>query len=342
MFCVVERVGAGLEDVGELAFVDEDRHLALAHHELGAVLDLVLVALEAVGQRVVRCRRATRRCRPVRASACPRGPFRLLRYWGRFTDGRQHPRVTFRGLDADSLTLDALRLNVGFHMTITLSALHIYPVKGLGGIALEEARVHGPRHSRTTVAGWWSIPTACSRSAIIPRMATVWTDLADGMLMLSAPDDDGVEVSVEPRARAGDEGAGVDAASSMRCPLRARPTSGSRTTSRRPAAWCTCPTIHVRHSNDKYAGQGKRVGFADGYAYLVIANMRRSRTLNARLAAKRHPALPMNRFRPNLVVSGPSPTRRIASDEIRVGDAVLPRREALRPLPGHDDGPGHR
>jgi hypothetical protein len=48
-----ELVRAGLVDVGELALVDEGGHLALAHDELRAVLDLVLVALEAVGERVV-------------------------------------------------------------------------------------------------------------------------------------------------------------------------------------------------------------------------------------------------------------------------------------------------
>jgi hypothetical protein len=49
----LERVGPGPEDVGELAFVHEGRHLALAHDELRAVLDLVLVALEAIGERLV-------------------------------------------------------------------------------------------------------------------------------------------------------------------------------------------------------------------------------------------------------------------------------------------------
>jgi hypothetical protein len=41
---------AGLELVGELTAVDEDRLLALAHDELGAVLDLVVVAGEPPGQ----------------------------------------------------------------------------------------------------------------------------------------------------------------------------------------------------------------------------------------------------------------------------------------------------
>jgi hypothetical protein len=48
-----ELVHAGAEDVGHLAFVDEHRHLALAHGERGAVLDLVAGHREAPGQRAV-------------------------------------------------------------------------------------------------------------------------------------------------------------------------------------------------------------------------------------------------------------------------------------------------
>ena len=42
----LQRVGAGREDVGDLPLVDEDGGLRLAHDELGAHLDLVLVARE--------------------------------------------------------------------------------------------------------------------------------------------------------------------------------------------------------------------------------------------------------------------------------------------------------
>ena len=48
----LEEVETRHEDVGELALVDEDRGLPLAHGQLGAVLDLVAVALEAPDHRV--------------------------------------------------------------------------------------------------------------------------------------------------------------------------------------------------------------------------------------------------------------------------------------------------
>jgi hypothetical protein len=61
-FSKVERIGqvgdfqlihAGLEDVGQTAFVDEDRYLRFTHRQLGAVFDLVAVALEAMDHGVV-------------------------------------------------------------------------------------------------------------------------------------------------------------------------------------------------------------------------------------------------------------------------------------------------
>ena len=73
-------------------------------------------------------------------------------------------------------------------MTATISSLHVYPVKGLKGIDLAEARAteRGLEHDRR----WMVIDpqgeflTQRSR----PRMATVWTDLLPGALELSAPD----------------------------------------------------------------------------------------------------------------------------------------------------------
>src|ERR1700692_623667 len=83
-------------------------------------------------------------------------------------------------------------------MGITLTAINFYPVKGLKGIPLEQAHCtdRGIAHDRR-----WMVVDAegifiSQRSH--PRMATVWTDLSDGMLVLSAPDEDSVEIPLEP------------------------------------------------------------------------------------------------------------------------------------------------
>ncbi|HSS27492.1 MAG TPA: MOSC domain-containing protein [Usitatibacter sp.] len=45
--------------------------------------------------------------------------------------------------------------------------------------------------------------------------------------------------------------------------------------------------------------------------------------LNGRLAAKAHPALPMNRFRPNLVVAGSAPYAEDGWGTLRIGEAAF-------------------
>jgi uncharacterized protein YcbX len=59
------------------------------------------------------------------------------------------------------------------------------------------------------------------------------------------------------------------------------------------------PDSTRRESNAKYAGPGRLVGYADGYAHLVISEASVA-ALNARLG---HP-VPIDRFRPNLVLAG--------------------------------------
>jgi uncharacterized protein len=57
-----------------------------------------------------------------------------------------------------------------------------------------------------------------------------------------------------------------------------------------------------RITNPKYAPEGQRVSFADGYPFLIIGQSTLEE-LNSRLATP----LPMNRFRPNFVFSGGTP-----------------------------------
>ena len=72
-----------------------------------------------------------------------------------------------------------------------------------------------------------------------------------------------------------------------------------------------------------FAGDsGAHTLFADGYPVLVIGEASLA-DLNTRLAARSHPALPMNRFRPNLVLRGLPPFAEDHLDTIVAGDAVL-------------------
>jgi uncharacterized protein YcbX len=78
-----------------------------------------------------------------------------------------------------------------------------------------------------------------------------------------------------------------------------------------------------RPCNPEYAGDsGAHTMFADGYPVLVIGAASLA-DLNARLAARGSPALPMNRFRPNLVLDGIDAFAEDHIDTITAGSVVL-------------------
>ena len=81
----------------------------------------------------------------------------------------------------------------------------------------------------------------------------------------------------------------------------------------RPATWFStvlgspCELVYmpdetIRPADPAYAPEGSRVSFADGFPFLIISEGSLA-DLNARLPAP----LPMNRFRPNLVIAGGPP-----------------------------------
>jgi uncharacterized protein YcbX len=79
----------------------------------------------------------------------------------------------------------------------------------------------------------------------------------------------------------------------------------------------------ARHCNRDFVGSsGAHTYFADGYPVLVTGAAS-LRDLNDRLRARGEAALPMNRFRPNLVLDGLPAFAEDHVDTIRVGDVVL-------------------
>ena len=206
-------------------------------------------------------------------------------------------------------------------MGLTISGINVYPVKGLKGIALEKARCtdRGIEHDRR----WMVVDSegVFMSQREFPKMATVWTDLDADFLSLSAPDADGIRVPLLPPP-----------APSLK--VRVWRSLVDAVPASREADWWLseylgkpCRLVYMpqdsdRFSNEQYAGKGKRVGFADGYAYLVIGEGS-LKDLNERLAAKGHPALPMNRFRPNLVVAGSAPYAEDHWGDLRIGSAAF-------------------
>lgn len=82
----------------------------------------------------------------------------------------------------------------------------------------------------------------------------------------------------------------------------------------RPARLVHMPADAQRRVNPDYARQGERVSFADGYPILLISQAGLD-DLNARLETP----VPMNRFRPNIVVAGTEPFAEDAWQRLRIG-----------------------
>jgi len=193
---------------------------------------------------------------------------------------------------------------------ITLAALFVYPVKSCRGIALQRARLtaRGLQYDRE-----WMVVAADGRFLTqreAPRLALVMTALTDDSLSLSAPglptleialaDNPGaaVEVSVwRDRVLALDAG---DAAARWFSRHLGREVRLVRFDDARPR-----PT-------DPAWSQGLPgfSAFSDGYPVLVLSRASLD-DLNARLPA----ALPLDRFRPNLLLDG---CTAYAEDALRV------------------------
>jgi uncharacterized protein YcbX len=100
------------------------------------------------------------------------------------------------------------------------------------------------------------------------------------------------------------------------------------------AAWFSnaigTPCRLVRfHPDAKRLAERKWVGdtevptlFADGFPILVISSASLE-DLNHRLTAQGRPVLPMNRFRPNIVISDTSPHEEDMAETLTIGEAIL-------------------
>jgi uncharacterized protein YcbX len=183
-------------------------------------------------------------------------------------------------------------------MTATLTALNIYPVKSCRGIALQSARVAetglvDDRH--------WMLVRPNGRFVTqreLPRLALIGTSVDAQGLRLIAP---GMEPLAVPRAAAGASmpvvvwkfsGGGIDcgdAASAWCSAFLQAPLRLVRFDAARP-----------RECNPEWT-QGLRAvtEFSDGYPVLII-----SRASLADLNSRLPKALPMERFRPNVVIDG--------------------------------------
>ncbi len=208
---------------------------------------------------------------------------------------------------------------------VHVASLHVYPIKGCRGLAPIEAVMTATGLS-THGAGdreWMVVDPAGHfvTQRELPRLALVAVAASHGELALSAP---GTTALAIPDAAYGNaipvevwrhEGRGIDAGDAAAAWL---------------SAWLGTAVRLVRFDrstpracNPDFAGAtGAHTLFSDGYPVLVIGTASLD-DLNARLAARGGHALPMNRFRPNVVLDGLPAYAEDHLDTITIGAVTL-------------------
>ena len=202
-------------------------------------------------------------------------------------------------------------------LPIFVSALYFYPIKSCGGISLEVAEIkqRGIRGDRAFMVVDLAGRFITQRQQ--PRMALIRPAIRDGGLTVTAPnmpeislvaDDTGKRYDVEVW---NDICIGVDQGDAV-------------------AEWFSTflgmacrvvymPEDYVRQVNPQYATQEQdQVAFADGYPFLLTTEASLA-DLNARMPEP----LPMNRFRPNIVLEGTQPYVEDTWRKIWIGEVLF-------------------
>ncbi|GFE84440.1 Fe-S protein [Steroidobacter agaridevorans] len=200
---------------------------------------------------------------------------------------------------------------------VQITGLNIYPVKSCRGIALSQARLTetGFEHDRE-----WLVITPEGRFLTQrerPQLAQIETALSDGQLVLRKPN--GADLSL-PLNLTGpelevtiwrDKAAAFDAGDAAATWLTEHLG--------KPARLVRFDKRHKRASNMQWTGGVEALTqFADGYPWLLISQGSLEE-LNRRMTTP----LPMNRFRPNIVVDGLPPFGEDSVDEFVAGDVRL-------------------
>lgn len=204
-----------------------------------------------------------------------------------------------------------------------VSALFLHPVKSLRAVAVQEAEVDdlglvGDRRFLVTdPAG--NFLTQRSH----PRMARIDALLDAGVLTLRSEGFGQTRVGCAPDPAAAERTVRVWKSEGLR----------AEDCGEEPAAWLedvlevACRLVRIgpafhRPVRPDRARPGDRVSFADAYPFLVTSEASLE-DLNRRLRAAGAAAVPMTRFRPNLVLEGCDPYAEDTWHHIRIGSLVF-------------------
>ncbi|HXN35445.1 MAG TPA: MOSC N-terminal beta barrel domain-containing protein [Opitutaceae bacterium] len=204
-----------------------------------------------------------------------------------------------------------------------VTGLHIHPVKSLRGLAVEAAGVDalGLAGDRRFLVVEPDGTFMTQRG--VPRMARVGAFLDGSLLTLRAEGFGEIRVRRDP-----DPGA-------PEAVVRIWKSEGLRAEDcgEAPASWLSsalatpCRLVRIgaqfnRPVRADYANPGDAMAFADAFPLLVISEASLG-DLNRRMAEAGGAAVPMNRFRPNLVVAGCEAFAEDGLGRFRIGNVVF-------------------
>lgn len=201
--------------------------------------------------------------------------------------------------------------------TLTLTGLYVYPIKSAGGFPVERWPVDefGLRHDRRWVVVDRAGEALTQREH--PRLALVRTSVDDSRLRVSAPGRPPLDLPLEPAGS-------VTTLANLWGDACVSHWMGERA-----GAWFTdllgvaCSLVYMpestrRPADPAYAPAGVRVSFADAFPFLLLSEASLG-DLNTRLPVP----VPMNRFRPNLVIAGGPAFVEDGLGNFRIGEIEL-------------------
>ena len=201
---------------------------------------------------------------------------------------------------------------------ITVTNLIYYPIKACRGFEVESACVErmGLEHDRRMMVVTPEGEFLTQREH--PRLALVTPRLANGTLHLSAPNYDAIQMGIQT--------SGTPWLVNVWKSKGVHGIDQGEEAAQWFSDWLGSPVrlVHIadgykRVINEQYAvNADDHTGFSDGYPILLTSE-EGLQDLNSRLESP----VPMNRFRPNLVVKGGDPFMEDSWNRLRIGNVEL-------------------